>query len=134
MSLGSHKIIHFDADKLIGYLKSHGVHSYKKTYQSKYCFSVVIDAGNNNVIVINYMRWGKEDNNGKPVYSINNIKHDNMEFIKSYVDAIKETINGDLSEVDYIDGFVINDHNINEIVDIVSFGDKNPWRQQLICL
>ena len=129
MDLEPHKIIHFDADKTVNYLRSHGIHSYKKTHQVNYCYSIVIDAGNNSVITINYMRWGMEDVNGKPVYSINNIKHDSMDFVKSYTDAIKETINGDLSEVDYIDGFALNDHNINEIVKFMNFGDENPWKE-----
>lgn len=132
MSLGPHKIIHFDADKLIGYLKSNGVHSYKKTHQVDYCFTVVIDANNgdnNNIIVIDYERWGMQDANGKPVYTLNNIKYEIMDFTKSYIDAIKETINGNLSEVDYIDGFVINDHNINEIIKIMNFDDENTWKE-----
>lgn len=131
MDLGPHKLIHFDADKLIGYLRSEGVHSYKKTYQTNYCFSIVIDAGDNSVIIINYMRWGKEDTNSNPVYTLNSVKYNTMEgFTKSYVNAIKETINGNLSEVDYIDGFVINDYNINDIIKFMNFGDENPWKEE----
>ena len=131
---GMHKNIHFDADKLFAYLKSQGVHFYQTTSQNGYWYTIVIDTTNDSddiysVIIIDYERWGMEDKNGNAVYTLRGIKNKMMDFYKSYIEAITKTIDGDLADVNYNDGYVYP-LNITDIISVMNFDSEDAWGRE----
>ena len=131
---GMHKNIHFDADKLITYLKSQGVHFYQTTSQNGYWYTIVIDTTNDSddiysVIIIDYERWGMEDKNGNAVYTLRGIKNKMMDFYKSYIEAITKTIDGDLADVNYNDGYVYP-LNITDVISVMNFDSEDAWGRE----
>lgn len=132
MDIMQHKNIRFNADELIAYLTSNSIHFYRTTSQTGYVFTIVIDTTNddddvNSIITITYMRWGMEDNNDNPVYTLKHIVREHVEFIKSYVNAISDTIKGNFSEISYNEGYAITSDGINKLVQIMNFDSKDAW-------